>query len=114
MFSTCRLSAGLVDVGAAVADAEVELAVGAEDQAVQVVAEEGVADAVAGGEDLLHVGPADVLGVAQGVEAGDAGVVDVAVAGQDARAQAVGGLVEPIGEDGGLVRPARAGGVLRA
>ena len=90
-------------VQAAIADREIELAVGPERQAVQVVADEGDVDAEAVCQRLDHVGLAGALGVAEQPEVGDAGVVDIALARQHAGADAVRGDVKAIGENGGLV-----------
>ena len=57
-------------------------------------------DAVAVCSDVRSVGLAVAVGVAQLPEVGDAGVPDVAAAGQHAGADAVGRVVEAVGEDG--------------
>ena len=100
------------DVQAAVAEREVEPAVGPERQAVQVVAEEGDVDAEAMCQGLDQVGLAGAFGVLEEPEVGNAGVVDVALARQHAGADAVGGEVKAIGEDGGFVGDALALAVL--
>ena len=99
------------DVERAIADREVEPAVGPHAQAVQVVARVLVADAVAGRQLRLLVGDAGPLRVAQHPDAGDAGEVDLVLERQDAGRDAVGGLVEALGEDGALVGHAGAGRV---
>ena len=95
-----------LDVEPAVADREIELAVGAEAQAVQVVAFEAVADAVTGGEDFAFVADARALGVSQEPRGWDVGEVDVALVHEDARGDAIGEIVEPIGPDDRLIAPA--------
>ena len=60
-----------VDVEAAVADAEVQPAVGADDQAVHVVAAEGDAHAVAVRERLANVGLAVAVVVRQQPQVGE-------------------------------------------
>ena len=101
------------DMQAAVADREVELAVGSETQAVHVVADEGDVNAIAGMERLFHVGPARPLGVLQQPQIGDAGVPDFAVARENAGAEPVRGGFETVGEHSRFVGPARALGVLQ-
>ena len=103
---------GVLDIRSAIPDGEIELAVGAEAQAVQVVAEEADVDAEAVVQQLALVGLAVAVGVAQLPEVGNAGVPNVAVARDEAGADAVGGVVEAVGEDRGLVGPAVAGRVL--
>src|SRR5262249_52286863 len=98
---------------AAVADAEVELAVGAEAQAVQVVADVADVYAEAVVQPGADVRPAVPLRVAQLPQVGDAGEPDVAPprhqAGADARLDAV----EAVGEHRGVVGPAVAVGILQ-
>ena len=106
------LARGL-DVEAAVADGEVDAAVGAHFQAVAVVAQVRRVDAVAVVQRLLVVGLAGALGVLQEPQVGDAGVPDLAVAGEQAGADAGLRGVEAVGEDGGPVRDAVAVGVLQ-
>ena len=81
-------------------------------EAVEVVAEEGDVDAVAGAERLLDLGLAVAVLVAEPPEVGDAGVVDVALAGEEPGADAVGGVLEAVGEDGRVVGLAVAVAVL--
>ncbi len=100
------------DVEPAVADAEVEAAVRSHDQAVHVVSAESDAHAVAGVQRRPLVGLAVAVGVAELPEVGDAGVEDVAAAGEDAGAGAALDAVEPVGEDGRLLEPAVAVAVL--
>ena len=86
----CRVAPSRVSTWKpAVADGEVELAVGPPGQAVQVVAEEGGVDAEAVQERLADVGLAVAVGVAEPPEVGDAGEVDVAVAGEHPGGEAV-------------------------
>ena len=111
-----RVEAAVVrDVIAAVADREVEAAVGAEGQAVEVVSAEGDADAVAGGEHrpLLRraVDGAVAVEIPEPVEAGDARQPDVAPPREDAGGRAVFEPVETGGEHLGSVGPAVAVGV---
>ena len=103
------------DVIPAVADREVEAAVGAEGQAVEVVSAEGDADAVAGGQHraLLRraIDAAVAVEVTEPVEAGDACQPDVAAPREDAGGRAVLEPVEAGGEHVGSVGPAVAVGV---
>ena len=73
-------STDCVTLAAAVADAEIELAVRAEPRAVQVVAEKVVADAVAVAEALAASALPVAVGVFQQPEVGDVGEVDIALA----------------------------------
>ncbi len=100
------------DVQAAVADGEIEPPVRAHLEAVEVVAEEGDVDAVAGAQGFLDLGLAVAVLVPQSPEVGDAGVEDVPFAGEQAGADAVGGVLEAIGEDGRVVGLAVAVAVL--
>src|SRR4051812_4501133 len=96
---------------AAIADAEVELAVGTKAQSVHVVAEKRNMDAVAGGQRFFHVSVAGPLGVLQEPEIGDAGVPDLAAPRQHAGADAGSGALESAGKHGRLVGLAAAGAV---
>ncbi len=100
------------DVRAAVADREVELAVGAEDQAVQIVTGVVEVDAVA----AAHLAAADRLSVGRGAledpHARDVGEPDLTVAGEHARGDAVERAVETLGVDAGEVGLAVAIAVL--
>ncbi len=95
------------DVGAAVADAEVEFSVGADGEAVEIVSADADVDAVAGVEDFAFGGGA-VFVVGEAPEVGDVGEPELAVAGEDAGGGAGDGLVEAVGENFGVVGAAVA------
>ena len=99
---------GRGDVGAAVANAVVELAVGADDEAVHIVAGEVEADAVAGAEVFAGLG---FVGAGEGGEAGDVGEIDGALVREDAGGDAVDGGVEALGVERGGVGGAGAGAI---
>ncbi len=84
----------------AVAAREVELAVRADAQPVEIVAEERDVQSVAGREELALLRAAVAVLVAQLPEIGDAGVVDVAVVEQQTGADAGRRGLEAVGEDG--------------
>ena len=92
----------------AIADAEIDLAVGAEDQAVQVVAEEGDPHAVARAQHLPHVGSAHAARVAEPIQARDAGEVNIAAAGEQPGADPVDDVMKAVGEQAHMVRLAVA------
>ena len=94
--------------GGAVADAEVEAAVGPEGEAVEVMAEESHADAVAVGDAAPGVGDAVEVVVAQVPDVGDVGEPHVVAAGEDAGRDAVEGGCEVVGEHLGHVGAAVA------
>ena len=96
------------DVVAAVAHAEIDHPVGAEREPVEIVTMEGDADAIARVEHVADIGHAVAVGVAHPPEVRDAGVKDVAAAGEHPRAVPLDEPVEPGGEDGGSVGPAVA------
>src|SRR6185503_5301809 len=94
----------------AVADREVELPVGAETEAVQVMADEREADAEAGVHHPALFGLAlDLLEVP---EVRDAGDPVLALPGQNSGGQARGRRVEALGEGDGVVDAAVAVAVL--
>ena len=99
------------DVGSAVADAEVQLAVRPHGEAVHVVPEELRPQAEAGGEAFLDFGHAVAVLVLQAVQVGNAGGVHAALAGQHPGHQAVLQLVVPLAEHRALVGLAAAGAV---
>ena len=99
------------DVEAAVTDGKIDPAVGAFAEAVHVVAEEGELHAEALVQRRPLVGPAVVVRVAEPPEVRDAGVVDGAVADEDAGADAVEDVVEAVGEDGRRLEAAVAVGI---
>ena len=101
-------------IEAAIADAEVELAIGPEDQPVQVVAVERDVHAEAGEQLFLHVRDAGALRVLQLVQAGDVRDEDFAVARQHTGAEAIERIVKPPRKDGAPVGPPAAGGVFQA
>ncbi len=75
--------------------------------------EKGDVDAEAGRQGFLYIRFADSFCVFQQPKIGDAGVIDIALKREDAGADARSGVTETIGEDSGLVRNARALGVLQ-
>ena len=96
---------GRLGVGAGVNGlGEIEAAVGAPARAVDVVV--GVLGAEAAEDDAALIGLAVAIGIAEVEELGALRDVDAAVAGRDA-----GGNEETVGEDGGFVGAAGAGGV---
>ena len=95
-------------VGAAVADAVVEFAVGADDEAVHIVAGEIKADAVARAEVFTGLG---LVGAGEGGEAGDVGEINGAVVRENAGGDPVDSGVKPFGVERGGVGGARAGAV---
>src|SRR5690606_16099368 len=68
----------LADVVAAVADAEIELAVGADDQPMHVVAAEGIADAIAFAQYAALVAPTVAVAVDELVQLGNVREIDLA------------------------------------
>lgn len=99
------------DIEATVAHREVDAAVGARNQAVEVVAVEAPADAEAVGEALARISDEVVVGVGKGPEVRDAGVVERVVEPHHPGADAVELIVEAAGEDPGGVGDAVAVGV---
>ena len=95
-----RVGLALVfDVEAAVADREVEPPVDPQLDAVQVVAEQRDVDAIARLQDLARIGHAVAVVVPQEPQVRDAAVVQVAATRQQPGRDAVGVLVEAVGED---------------
>ena len=89
---------GRLDVQPAVADREVDAAVGPQAQAVQVVAEQGDVDAEARGQRALLVGLPVAVGVAQLPQRGDAGEEQPVAVPHHAGGGAVDDVVEALGE----------------
>ena len=101
------------DVCAAVTDREVQLAVGAKRQAVEVVTGVPKTYPEAGQQFLALGGDRGVRGVAlQEPEAGDVGEPDLALAREHARRDAVEGGVERVGEDRAVIGDAIAIAIL--
>ena len=99
---------GALGVGAAVAVGEIEFAVGAEDEAVKIVAGKIETHAVAAADFLARLG---FLFAGEFPDAGDAGEVNAAAAGEDAGGDAVERGVETLGVEGGFGGDAGAVGV---
>ena len=99
------------DVEAAVADGEVEFAVWAEDEPVEVVAVEGAVHAEAFEQLLALIRDARALGVLELPQVRNASEVHVAVVGEHAGREAIEWVVEPAGEHGAFVRLAGTGRV---
>src|SRR5690606_34500010 len=74
----------LTDVVAPVANAEIELAVGTDDQPVHVVAAEGIANAVSLAQDVALVTAAVAVAVDELIQLRNVRVVDLAAIAQDA------------------------------
>ncbi len=86
-------------VVAAVANAEVQPTIRADDQPVHVVTTECHADAVSVVQRLSSLGNAVVVGVGQFPQLWDACVVDLVVPMQNPGARSVSDVVETVGED---------------
>ena len=91
---------------AAVAHREVELAVRAEPEAVEVVADEPEADGESGVEKFS-------VAFLEHPEVGDRGEPHVSLPREDSRGEPVGGRVEPLGEGRRVIDPAAAAPVLK-
>ena len=88
---------------AAIADREVNLAVGAFHQSMEIVAEQREVDAEAGGERLALLGLAVAVGVAQFPQVGDAGEQQPIADPHDACRGAAFDFVVAVGENAGVV-----------
>ena len=91
-------------VESAVADAEIEPAVGPEPQAVQVVTQKADMNAIPFVQERALVGPTVAIGIAELPEPGNTGEPDVILARQHPGADAGGRVVEAVGEDRGQCR----------
>jgi hypothetical protein len=105
-------AASLADAGAAIggfdmitaiSDGEVESAIGAAQDAVEVVTNEGDAHAEVACDGVVGVGLAVVIGIGHFPELGDAGEIHGVALGEEGEADAVGSGFELIGEKGAVV-----------
>ena len=102
-----------LDVEAAIAAAEIDFAVRAKAQSVHVMTDEGDMHAIAVMQQAALASNPDALRVAEQPEIGNAGVPDVAVAGQQAGADTVGQVVKAVREDRGPIGLAAAGRIFQ-
>ena len=99
------------DGGGAVADAEINPAIGAKAQPVQVVPEEADAHAEPGGEALAGVGDTVVVAILEQPKVREVGKPNLAVTREHTGGETVGGRVEAVGKHRGVVEHAVAVGV---
>ena len=97
-----------IEVVAPVADGEVEASVGSEGEAIEIVAAEAYADAIAFLKGLAGVCFEVSVGVLEHPDVGDAGQVDLAIGGEDAGGGAIERVIETVGKELGVVHPAIA------
>jgi hypothetical protein len=99
------------DRRAAIADREIEAAIGSESETVEIVADKIETNAVAVGERFFYIGNTVTVRVFQGPEIRDIRVIDVSFARQDAGGEAIERVIEAVGENFGVVDFAVAVGV---
>lgn len=92
-----------LDMDTAIADGEIEPAVGAFAEPVEVVSEEIDVNTESGIQDLAGIGVSVAVFILEFPEVGNAGVVEIAAIHENARADAGEGVAEAVGVDGCLV-----------
>src|SRR4051794_14230615 len=91
------------DIQPAVADGEINLAIGTHAQAMQVVTKETGADAIAGAEGLFDISASCSLDILQQIKIRNAGIPDFAAPSEQAGAKPIFGSIVAITEDRRLV-----------